>query len=195
MSYAVQIAKTVGASKQELHALTLAALLHDMGKLGIPDSILLKKTELTPEERALMQTHVTRGYNLLNCIAFLGGAAEIILTHHERFDGAGYPQGIRGNNIPLGARIYAVADTLASLTSDRPFRWALSFAAARAEILREAGRQFDPAVVSAFLSIDAQTWEELRSGNPGGKTWNSDDTGAVLPPLLSETLQLLESRQ
>jgi response regulator RpfG family c-di-GMP phosphodiesterase len=191
MAYAVQIAKTMGCTKEQLHSLTLAALLHDMGKIGIPDSVLSKKTELTPEERDLMQTHVTRGYNLLHCIAFLGGAAEIILAHHERFDGDGYPQQLKAQHIPMGARIYAVADTLAALTSDRPFRWAMSFAAAREKILHEAGRQFDPVVVSAFLSIDAQTWEELRGGNQGAKTWENEDTGAVLPALLGETLHLL----
>jgi response regulator RpfG family c-di-GMP phosphodiesterase len=193
MTYAVQIAKEMDCTKEEIHSLTLAALLHDMGKIGIPDAILLKTSELSPEERAIMQTHVTRGYELLRCIGFLGGAAEIILAHHEHFDGGGYPHGVKGEEIPIGARIFAVADALASITSDRPYRWAKSLAAARKEIIRETGKQFDPAVVSAFLSIDPATWEELRGGMADARPWAETDIKDVSAPRLSETLHLLEA--
>jgi hypothetical protein len=110
-----------------------------------------------------MQAHVGVGYNLLNHILFLVDAAAIVLTHHERFDGTGYPQGLYGANIPLGARIFAVADTLDAMTSDRPYRLALPFATAREEMIRESGKQFDPEVVSAFLAIDESVWSDLRA--------------------------------
>jgi HD-GYP domain-containing protein (c-di-GMP phosphodiesterase class II) len=110
-----------------------------------------------------MDTHVGVGYSFLNHIGFLAGAAEIVLTHHERFDGTGYPQGLCREEIPLGARIFAVADTLDAITSDRPYRPARTFAVAREEIIRESGKQFDPEVVSAFLAIDQGIWPELRN--------------------------------
>jgi putative nucleotidyltransferase with HDIG domain len=112
MTFAVQIAKVVGCGKEELYSIALGALLHDIGKIAIPDAILMKRRALTDEEREVMRTHVIVGYNLLNGIGFLAGAAEIVLTHHERFDGTGYPQRLAGAEIPLGARIFAVAETL-----------------------------------------------------------------------------------
>jgi response regulator RpfG family c-di-GMP phosphodiesterase len=164
MAYAVGIAMAMGCSKEQLSTIARAALLHDIGKIGIPDAILMKPSPLTEEERSVMETHVREGYNLLNCIGFLLGAAEIVLTHHERFDGKGYPQGLFGGEIPFGARVFAVADTLDAMTSDRPYRRALTVAVAREEIINQSGKQFDPEVVSAFLSIDEGTWDELRSG-------------------------------
>jgi HD-GYP domain-containing protein (c-di-GMP phosphodiesterase class II) len=109
-----------------------------------------------------MATHVNIGYEILNRISFLAGAAEIVLTHHERFDGTGYPQGLKGEEIPLGARIFAVADALDAITSDRPYRRAQSWEVARKEILRVCGSQFDPAIVSVSLSIDETTWRAIR---------------------------------
>jgi len=162
MTYALEIAGAMGCSKKQLNTIARGALLHDVGKIGTPDSILMKAGPLTVEERSAMEMHVRVGYGLLNRIAFLADAAEIVLTHHERFDGTGYPQGLAGAAIPLGARIFAVADTLDAMTSDRPYRRALTFAAAREEIMRESGRQFDPEVVSAFLGIDAGIWSKLR---------------------------------
>jgi putative nucleotidyltransferase with HDIG domain len=192
MTYAVHLAKEMGCTQEEIHSITLAALLHDMGKIGIPDAILLKTRELTPEERAVMQTHVTRGYELLRCIGFLKGAADIILTHHERFDGAGYPQGIMGEQIPIGARIFAVADAVASMTSDRPYRWAKSLATARKEMIRETGKQFDPEVVSAFLSIEPAAWEELRTGLVDPRPWDATEVREIPTPRLTESLRLLQ---
>jgi HD-GYP domain-containing protein (c-di-GMP phosphodiesterase class II) len=162
MKFSVEIAKAMGCSSEQLNSLTRGALLHDIGKIGVPHAILRKHGPLTDEERALMKTHVRRGYNLLNHLAFLAGAAEIVLTHHEQFDGGGYPQGLLGTKIPLGARIFAVADTLDAMTSDRPYRPATTIAVAREEIIRQSGKQFDPAVVSAFLAIDKGTWAEVR---------------------------------
>jgi putative nucleotidyltransferase with HDIG domain len=189
LTYAAQIAKVMGCTKEQLHSITLGALLHDIGKIGIPDAILMKKNSLTPEEQIVMRTHVIRGYNLLNCVAFLEEAAEVVLTHHERFDGTGYPQGLAGAEIPLGARVFAVADTLDVMTSDRPYHQATTFAAAREEINRQSGKQFDPDVVSAFLSIDAATWEDIRLGVMGANSAGSADMNLAFQPYNGENLR------
>jgi HD-GYP domain-containing protein (c-di-GMP phosphodiesterase class II) len=136
--------------------------LHDIGKIGIPDSILLKEGKLTAEETAVMQTHVRIGYDIVCRIAFLSGAAQIVLTHQEWFDGTGYPQGLVGQEIPLGARIFAVADTLDAMTSDRPYRRALPLAEARVEIRRHSGTQFDPGIVGIFESIPDEVCDAIR---------------------------------
>ncbi len=156
------MARAMQCSEDEIRQIVRGAYLHDIGKIGIPDSILLKPAKLTPEEVAVMQTHARIGYDLVCRIAFLASAAAIVLTHQERYDGTGYPQGLMGEEIPLGARIFAIADTLDAMTSDRPYRRALSFADAEAEILRESGRQFDPRVVEAFRSVPPRVWEEIR---------------------------------
>lgn len=159
----LEIGKALGCSGEELKQIQRGAYMHDIGKIGIPDAILLKPGKLTPEERVIMEAHARIGYDLISPIAFLAGAAEIVLTHQERYDGTGYPQGLMGEEIPLGARIFSVADTLDAMTSDRPYRKALSYAAAQEEITKEAGRQFDPKVVEAFLSIPEETWNVIRS--------------------------------
>ncbi len=194
MKFSVEIAKAMGCSSEQLNSLTRGALLHDIGKIGVPDAILRKHGPLTDEERALMKTHVRRGYNLLKHLAFLAGAAEIVLTHHERFDGGGYPQGILGTKIPLGARIFAVADTLDAMTSDRPYRRATTFAAAREEIIRESGKQFDPAVVLAFLAIDEGVWTELRVSKGITKSLGIGLAKLVPSGLTDHAPQSLEAR-
>jgi putative nucleotidyltransferase with HDIG domain len=181
MAYAIEIAAAMGCSEKQLITIARGALLHDIGKIGTPDSILMKPGPLTVEERLVMETHVGVGYSLLNHIAFLADAAEIVLAHHERFDGTGYPQSLSGLGIPLGARIFAVADTLDAMTSDRPYRRALTFAAAREEIMRESGRQFDPEVVSAFLSIDEGIWPELQTRGGIPKSLGIEQ-GELVPP-------------
>ncbi|MCL5005002.1 MAG: response regulator [Acidobacteria bacterium] len=160
--YCLEIARAIGCSLEQLKTIARGAYLHDIGKIGIPDSILLKEGKLSAEEQTVMQTHVRIGYELLSRIPFLAAAAEIVLTHQEQYDGTGYPQGLAGEEIPLGARIFAVADTLDAMTSDRPYRQALPFSTAREEISRESGRQFDPDVVRVFLSIPEQTWKNIR---------------------------------
>jgi response regulator RpfG family c-di-GMP phosphodiesterase len=160
--YSLNMAQAMDCSGDQLKQIARGSYLHDIGKIGIPDSILLKEGKLTPEEIQVMQTHVRIGYELVSRIAFLAGAAEIVLTHQERYDGTGYPQGLMGREIPLGSRIFSVADTLDAMTSDRPYRRALPFAAAREEITRESERQFDPEVVKVFLSIPEAVWDDIR---------------------------------
>jgi len=160
--YCLEMARAMGCSPDQLRQIARGSYLHDIGKIGTPDAILLKPGKLTAEETDVMQTHARIGYELVSRIAFLAGAAEIVLTHQERFDGTGYPQGLMGAEIPLGARIFAVADTLDAMTSDRPYRRALPFATARAEIIRESGRQFDPQVVKVFLAIPEHVWGDIR---------------------------------
>jgi putative nucleotidyltransferase with HDIG domain len=128
------------------------ALLHDIGKIGIPDSILLKSGPLDDREFAVMRNHPELGHRILKGLAFMREAAQIVLSHEERFDGTGYPAGLAGSAIPLGARLFAVIDTLDAITSDRPYRRGQSYDHAKEEILRCAGKQFDPAAVDAFLA-------------------------------------------
>jgi response regulator RpfG family c-di-GMP phosphodiesterase len=156
--YCLDLAKALHCPAGQLKQIARGSYLHDIGKIGIPDGILFKESKLTAEETEVMRTHARIGYDLVSRIAFLAPAAEIVLTHQERYDGTGYPQGLVGDEIPLGARIFAVADTLDAMTSDRPYRRALSFEAARAEIVRNSGRQFDPEVVRAFLAIPEEVW-------------------------------------
>jgi putative nucleotidyltransferase with HDIG domain len=155
--YSVEIARAMGWSNQQLGNLARGAYLHDIGKLGTPDGILLKPGPLTVEERAIMQTHVQIGFELVKGIPFLSAAADIILMHHERHNGSGYPRGLKGEEILPGARIFAVADSFDAITSDRPYRRASPFENGRETIRRESGRLFDPQVVKAFLDIPAET--------------------------------------
>jgi putative nucleotidyltransferase with HDIG domain len=162
-AYTIALARAMGIAPAEIKVIARGAFLHDVGKMAIPDEILRKPGALTKEEQAVMREHCTRGYNMLRKIPFLAGAAEIVFCHQEHFDGSGYPRGIRGREIPIGARIFALGDTLDAITSDRPYRRARSFDAAREEILRCSGTQFDPAVVEVFLKIPNELWQELRS--------------------------------
>jgi response regulator RpfG family c-di-GMP phosphodiesterase len=160
--YAHALAQAYKCSEEELKHIVRGSYLHDIGKIGIPDSILLKPAALTEKETAIMQTHARIGFELLQRIAFLAPAAEIVLTHQERFDGTGYPQRLVGAQIPLGSRFFAVADTLDAMTSDRPYRKALPFSAARQEIESQSGRQFAPEAVKIFLSLPETVWSDIR---------------------------------
>ncbi len=128
------------------------SLLHDIGKIGIPDAILLKQGALDEDEWLEMRTHPEKGRRIVEQIPGMEEAAEIVLSHEERFDGAGYPRGLKGEQISLGARLFAVIDTLDAMTSDRSYRKALSFDQARTEIVKMSGTQFDPMAVQAFLA-------------------------------------------
>lgn len=160
--YSSKIAKELGTTEGELKTIARGAWLHDIGKLATPDAILLKPGTLTQEEWRIMKRHAEIGYDLVKRIPFLADAAEIIWTHHERWDGSGYPRGLKGTDIPLGARIFAVADTVDAMTSDRPYRCALSFEAAQEEIRRGSGSRYDSQVVSAFLTGGIESWKALR---------------------------------
>ncbi len=160
--YCLEMARKMGVAAERLKHIARGSYLHDIGKIGIPDAILLKPGKLTEEETAIMQTHARIGYDLVSRIAFLAPAAEIVLSHQERYDGTGYPQGLVGNEIPLGARIFAVADSLDAMTSNRPYRKALPYSAAREEIEHESERQFDGEVVKVFLSIPEKVWGNIR---------------------------------
>ena len=159
--YALEIARAMSWPHQLLGDLAKGAYLHDIGKLGIPDAILLKPGALTPDERTRMQQHVQIGFDLVKHIPFLADAAEMLFAHHERFDGSGYPRGLSGEEILLSARIFAVADTLDAITSNRPYRRASSFEFARAVIHQCSGTHFDPAVVRVFLSIPDAIWPAI----------------------------------
>jgi HD-GYP domain-containing protein (c-di-GMP phosphodiesterase class II) len=159
--YSMEIARRMADVEHRLKHVAMGAWLHDIGKLAIPDRILLKPGPLTKEEWVVMRTHARIGYDLVKSIAFLADAAEIVHTHHERYDGSGYPQGLKAEQIPVGARVFAVADTLDAMTSDRPYHAARSFQAAREEIERGAGRHYDPRVVKTFLNISNEAWETI----------------------------------
>ncbi|MBX5480721.1 MAG: response regulator [Myxococcaceae bacterium] len=151
--YTVAIAEKMGIKGQELEEIGRGALLHDIGKIGVPDAVLLKPGKLTPEEWKEMRKHPETGYQMIQAIPFLSTPATIVLSHQERYDGGGYPRALTKNEIHIGARIFAVADTLDAMTSDRPYRMGTTFANAIAEINRCAGTQFDPEVVRAFNAI------------------------------------------
>jgi putative nucleotidyltransferase with HDIG domain len=161
-AFTISIAKTVPVPNGYLPILARAAFLHDIGKMAIPDSILRKPGPLNDDEKQIMRTHCEIGYNVLTRIPFLRDAAEIVLAHQEFFDGSGYPRNLRGEQIPLGARIFSIADALDAMISDRPYRRALSMQHAREEIRRCAGTQFDPKIVEVFQSIPESHWMELR---------------------------------
>ncbi len=160
--YTLTLAKLVGLEDEDLIQIGRGALLHDVGKIGVPDSILLKPGRLTTKEWTEMMKHPRIGFEILEKIRFLAPAAELVLTHQERWDGKGYPNELAGLDIPLGSRVFAVADTLDAMTSDRPYRKALTFEAALTEIRRCSGSQFDPYVVEAFLNVPVESWKEIQ---------------------------------
>jgi len=163
-AYTRILAKEIGIKDEgELSDLERGALLHDIGKIGIPDRILKKPAALSAEEWEWIKKHPILGYKIVKNISALKNSTQIILFHHERYDGSGYPFGLRGEEIPLEARIFAVVDALEAITSDRPYRKARSFEYAREEIRRWAGKQFDPEIVDVFLSIPISRWKEERN--------------------------------
>ena len=161
-AYTIAMARAMGLPDQQIRVIGRGAFLHDIGKMAIPDSILRKPGPLTPEEKAIMKEHCYRGYQMLRKIPFLTEACEIVYSHQEYYDGTGYPRKLKGAEIPLGSRIFALADTLDAIMSDRPYRAAQPFAAGRDEIVKWSGRQFDPEVVKVFLTIPESIWHDLR---------------------------------
>jgi putative two-component system response regulator len=161
VSFTLKLAELMQISdKTTLKVYEYGALLHDIGKIGIPDAILRKPEDLTAPEWVIMKKHPTIGYNLLRRIKFLEASARIVLHHHEAFDGSGYPNGLSGENIPLGARIFNIADAIDAITSDRPYQKALPFKIAAAELRKHSGQQFDPQIIAIFEKAGIDFWEK-----------------------------------
>jgi len=161
--YSHVLAGACGVSDSKgLDSIGKGALLHDAGKMAIPDSILKKPGPLAPKEWEVIRRHPVLGYGLVRDVKLVPEVGNIILCHHERYDGKGYPKGLVGEKIPLEARIFAVADTLDAVTSHRPYRAPRDFQAARRELTEGAGKQFDPKVVDAFCGLDLAVWEKIR---------------------------------
>jgi ribonuclease P protein subunit RPR2 len=160
-AYGLEIARVLGLPGEDVARLEFGFLLHDIGKVAIPDAILYKPEALTDKERTLMEQHPLIGAAIVSRVEFLSGAVEVVRSHHERWDGHGYPDGLAGEEIPLAARVFAVADVLDALTTDRPYRPASTFAVARKMIIAESGRQFDPRVIEVFISIDDSVFERI----------------------------------
>jgi response regulator RpfG family c-di-GMP phosphodiesterase len=194
--YTLAIARAHGVSEAELQDIDCGVLLHDIGKIGIPDGILLKSGPLTPAEWEVMKKHPDIGRQLVEKIPFLRGAAPLVYHHHERWDGAGYPVGLRGEAIPLGARIFAVADALDAMTVDRPYCRAVSFETARLEIRDCAGTQFDPAVVTSFLTIPVRVLTEIRRAaeEPTGEL-DAIEVALSESPGLAQALRMVSDKR
>ncbi len=162
VAFSLRLGVQIGLSREELVGLERGALLHDVGKIGVRDAILLKPAPLTPDEWLEMKLHTEFGRAILEQVPFLKNAIPVVAEHHERWDGSGYPSGLHGENINVKARVFAVADCIDAVTSDRPYRRANTFEAAGAELSEHAGTQFDPEIVAAFYEIPFDEWRELR---------------------------------
>lgn len=162
-AYTVVLAREMGVKADDLRIIARGAFLHDIGKIATPDCILLKPGKLDVAETEIMRKHCTLGYEMVRKIPFLREAAEIVHAHQETFDGRGYPRGLGGEEIPLGARIFAVADAFDAMTSDRPYRKGMSSQQAREELKRCSGTQFDPHIVEVFLGMPEELWGTVRA--------------------------------
>ena len=161
VTYSLRLGREYGLSSEAMKALEFGSLLHDIGKIGVPDSILRKPAKLTEEEWVRMREHPLHGQQILRGIEFLEGAARVVAQHHEKWDGTGYPLGLRCEEIDICARIFAVADAFDAITSDRVYRRGKPYEAAAQELDDWAGRQFDPKIVEAFHRVPKSDWEEL----------------------------------
>jgi HD-GYP domain-containing protein (c-di-GMP phosphodiesterase class II) len=180
VAFSLRLGRELGLDRGEMASLEYGALLHDVGKIGVPDAILRKPAKLTEEEWARMRLHPQHGKQILDGIKFLEGASRVVAQHHEKWDGSGYPQKLRGPEIDLKARIFAVADALDAITSDRVYRKGRSHEEAAAELERGAGEHFDPQVVEAFHRVSIAEWKGLRaraSEAGGGRAGDQVATG------------------
>jgi len=162
VTFSLRLGREYGLSESEMKALEFGSLLHDIGKIGVPDAILRKPAKLTDEEWVRMREHPRHGQQILRGIKFLEGAARVVAQHHEKWDGSGYPLGLRTEEIDVCARIFAVADAFDAITSDRVYREGRSYEAAARELDEWSNQQFDPKVVEAFHRVPKEDWEELR---------------------------------
>jgi putative nucleotidyltransferase with HDIG domain len=196
-AYTAHLARLVGYPPSMLPQLENAALLHDIGKIAISDTILLKQGKLTDEEFLIMKQHTWLGQEMLQKISFLQPASKIIRHHHERFDGTGYPDQLAGDEIPLGSRIFAFADTLDAMTSDRCYRVAPGIQAAREEIIRCTGKQFDPSLTPIFASVPNDTWKQIRAHVEEERfvestaAWNAENIIPLTPARVEEIVARL----
>jgi putative nucleotidyltransferase with HDIG domain len=161
-AFTIAIARAMGLPRDQINTIARGAFLHDIGKIAIPDRILNKPGRLETDEMTIMKEHAYHGYQIVKKIPFLAEAAEIVYSHQEWFNGTGYPRELKGDQIPLGARIFSVADTLDAITSDRIYRAKQSLQAAKVEIEKWSGKQFDPEVVKVFLEMPDNIWDDLR---------------------------------
>src|ERR1700741_1627372 len=185
VSYSLRLGREYGLSREQMKALEFGSLLHDIGKIGVPDSILRKPAKLTEEEWVLMREHPLHGQQILRGIEFLQGAARVVAQHHEKWDGTGYPFGLRKEEIDICARIFAVADAFDAITSDRVYRRGKPYEAAAKELDDWTGRQFDPRVVEAFHRVPKEDWEELHRQSLMPKPDQFD---------VRQVMQMMESR-
>src|SRR5262245_36725468 len=175
VTFSLRLGCECGLNANEMKALEFGSLLHDIGKIGVPDAILRKPGKLTEEEWERMREHPLHGQQILRGIKFLEGAGRVVAQHHEKWDGSGYPLGLRGDEIDICARIFAVADAFDAITSDRVYRRGRTYEAAAKELDEWVGRQFDPKVVEAFHRVPQEDWDELRRQSllrkPAGSEW------------------------
>jgi putative nucleotidyltransferase with HDIG domain len=181
VTFSLRLGREYGLTSAEMKALEFGSLLHDIGKIGVPDAILRKPAKLTEEEWERMREHPLHGQQILRGIKFLDGAARVVAQHHEKWDGSGYPLGLKGEDIDVCARIFSVADAFDAITSDRVYRQGRSYEVALAELDEWAGRQFDPRIVEAFHRVPPEDWEELRRRSlmrkPQDTEWKSITAG------------------
>jgi len=181
VTFSLRLGREYGLTSAEMKALEFGSLLHDIGKIGVPDAILRKPAKLTEEEWERMREHPLHGQQILRGIKFLTGAARVVAQHHEKWDGSGYPLGLKGEDIDICARIFSVADAFDAITSDRVYRQGRSFEVALAELDEWAGRQFDAKIVEAFHRVPPEDWEELRRRSlmrkPQDTEWKSITAG------------------
>jgi putative nucleotidyltransferase with HDIG domain len=163
VEYTSRLAEKIGLDKETIKNIRRGALIHDIGKIGVPDAVLHKPGLLNDEERIVIERHPQAGYNMLADIPYLQAEIQIVICHQEKWDGTGYPHGLHGEEIPIGARLFAIADTFDALTSDRPYRHGTSYETTRKIIEEEAGRQFDPQAVAAFLAVPKEEWMQIRA--------------------------------
>ncbi len=191
VTFSLRLGRELGLDKEQMKALEFGSLLHDIGKIGVPDAILRKPAKLTSDEWVKMREHPLHGQQILREIKFLEGAARVVAQHHEKWDGSGYPLGLRGEEIDLNARIFAIADAFDAMTSDRVYRAGRSYEVAAAELDRCISQQFDPQVVKAFHRVPIEDWEELRRRS----LMRKQEVPALpaLAELLDEKLALLAS--
>ncbi|HEX8337808.1 MAG TPA: HD domain-containing phosphohydrolase [Pyrinomonadaceae bacterium] len=162
VNFSLRLGRELGLGEGQMRSLEFGSLLHDIGKIGVPDAILRKPARLTAEEWVKMREHPLHGSEILEGIDFLEGAARVVAQHHEKWDGSGYPLGLRGEQIDLNARIFAVADAFDAITSDRVYRRGRTYEAAVDELTRGAGTHFDPRVVEAFIRVPRRDWVRMR---------------------------------